>query len=340
MTSIADNAVTMTGDRRMTSFITMTTKPALVIDRPVSITMQGDWGIATLHRVCGWLGAELSARSAPGTRVVIRNGCGFVDNVRAVGRKEVDLTLVAPAAFTRMALDGRGPYAGEAFPDLRAIGAVPQHDRFVVAVRKSLGISTFEQWRERKTAVRLATELNDGISHVGMARHEILSRSGIDVEGWGGELIGYGLPTQCLGAVAEGRADAIAHEAAMLPGWQAIGEDLNFLQVEDSVLAGVRTDYDWPDAHIPAGYFPGATAFQTLDFSNFLIAVRADMPDDLAYALAWILGETRETLEMQYTHIPSERSSLTYPLNPVAMGQTPIALHPGAARYYEGLESS
>jgi TRAP-type uncharacterized transport system substrate-binding protein len=329
----------MTVDRPLT-LLTMTTAPELLIDRPVTLRMQGDWGIATLHRVLGWLGTELVARSAPGTRVPIWNGCGFVDNVRALGRKEVDLTLVAPAAFTRMALDGRGPHVGEAFPDLRAIGAVPQHDRFVVAVRKSLGISTFEEWRQQKTAVRLATEHNDGISHVGLARHEVLARSGIDVEGWGGEIIGYGLPTQCHVAFQEGLADAIAHEAAMLPAWQTLAEDLNFLNVEDSVLAGLRDDFDWPDAHIPAGYFPGAPAFQTLDFSNFLLAVRADMPDDLAYALAWILGETRETLEMQYTHIPSERSPLTYPLNPVAMGQTPIALHPGAARYYEGLESS
>jgi uncharacterized protein len=322
------------------SLMTMTTKPELLIDRPVTLHMQGDWGIGTLHRVCGWLGTELAARSAPGTRVVIWNGCGFVDNVRAVGRKEVDLTLVAPAAFTRMALDGRGPHVGEAFSDLRAIGSVPQHDRFIVAVRKSLGISTFKQWRQQKSAIRLATEHHDGISHVGLARHEVLTRSGIDVEGWGGEILGYGLPTQCLGAVVEGRADAIAHEAAMLPGWQALAEDLNFLNVEDSVLAGLRDDYDWPDAHIPAGYFPGAAEFQTLDFSDFLITVRAEMPDDLAYALAWILGETRETLEMQYTHVPSERSPLTYPLNPVVMGQTPIALHPGAAKYYASLEQS
>ncbi|MCT7660744.1 TAXI family TRAP transporter solute-binding subunit [Mycobacterium deserti] len=308
------------------------------IDRPLTLHIQADWGLANLTRVAGWLGMELTERTAPGTRVAIWNGRGFVDNVLAVGRGTVDLAIATPAHFIPMALDGRGPYIGEAFPDLRAIGAVPQTDRFVVAIRKSMGISTFNELRQAKPRLRLTTSRHDGISNVGLAMHEVLTRSRVDIEGWGGTILGHELPTDCLDDIIACRADAIAHEAVMLPHWQQISEDLNFLSIEDDVLRTLQDDLDWPDRVIPAGYFPGAPEIHTIDFSDFLIIARAELADDVAYALAWILGEAKDLFEAQYLHIPSERSPVTYPLDPVTMGKTPIPLHPGAARYYAGLE--
>ncbi|MDQ6934336.1 MAG: TAXI family TRAP transporter solute-binding subunit [Actinomycetota bacterium] len=308
------------------------------IDRPLTLHMQGDWGMVNLTRVCGWLGQEITDRSAPGTRIAIWNGRGFIDNVRALGRKEVDLAVATPSAFVTAALDGRGIYGGESFPDLRALGAVPQRDRLVFAVRRSLGISSFEQLRAEKPQLRLTTSGDDGVNHVGVAVTEVLTRSGVDVAGWGGERLDHERPYECLADVLEGRADAIAHEAIMLPGWQEMADDMTFLSVEQPVLDSLQQDFDWPDADIPAGYFPGAPAIHTLDFSDFLVIVRADLPDDVAYALAWILGETRQLLERQYTHLPPERSPVTYPLDPATMGRTPIPLHPGAARYYAEID--
>jgi uncharacterized protein len=62
--------------------------------------------------------------------------------------------------------------------------------------------------------------------------------------------------------------------------------------------------------------------------------VRADLPEEVAYLLAWCLGEQRARLERYYRHLPSERSPVTYPLDPAKMARTPIPLHPGAERYY------
>ena len=307
------------------------------IDRPLQVHMQGDWGMVNLTRVCGWLGQELTDRSAPGTRIAIWNGRGFIDNVRAVGRREVDLAVATPAAFVTAALDGRGIYQGEAFPDLRALGTVPQRDRLVVAVRTSLRVRTFDELRTAKPRLRLTTSGNDGVNHVGVAGGELLRRSAVDIVGWGGELLEHERPFECLDDVLGGRADAIVHEAIMLPGWQQMASSMTFLSVDSEVLESLDHDFSWPDAIIPAGYFPGAPQVHTLDFSDFLVVVRADMPDDVAYALAWILGETRHLLERQYTHLLPERSPVTYPLDPVTMGRTAIPLHPGAARYYDCL---
>ena len=305
----------------------------LLVDRPLTLAVQADWGMQNLTRVAGWLGQEITDRSAAGTRVAIWNGRGFVDNVRALGRHEVDVALTTPSAFVRMALSGRGPYAGEAFPDLRAIAAVPQRDRLVFAVPRELGISTFAQLREARPALVWTSSRDDGVSHVGLAVGEVFARSGVDVAGWGGELVDHDRPFDCLDDVAEGRAQAIAFEGVMIPAWQDISAGLTYLPVEEEVLSSLEADLGWPSATVEAGFFPGAPSFRTLDFSDFLVVVRAGMADDVARALAWIMGETRHLLEGQYRHIPPERSPVTYPLERTAMFDTPIPLHDGAAAY-------
>ena len=73
---------------------------------------------------------------------------------------------------------------------------------------------------------------------------------------------------------------------------------------------------------------------ECLDFSHFLLIATTDLPDDIAYALAWSLVERWETIEMQYRHLPPDRSPVTYPIVPAEACRTPIPLHPGAERYF------
>jgi TRAP-type uncharacterized transport system substrate-binding protein len=316
----------------------MTTHPPEPrIERSLTLHLRGDWGLANLHRVCGWISQELVDRCGPHTRVATWNSRGFTDAVRAVGRGEVHVAMTTPVAFTTAALDGRGVYADEHYPELRALGVVPQRDRLVVGVRRSFGVTSFAELREAKPALTVATSVNDGVNHVGLAAHAVLDRSGVDVRGWGGTFLEDERPFESFAHVLAGRADAVVHEAVMLPHWQEFGGDLHFLEVEQEVLDGLWNDYSWPSAVVEEGYFPGCPRFQTLDFSDFLVLTRSDLPEDVAYAIAWVIGETRHLLENQYRHIPPERSPVTYPLDPVTMGRAPIPLHPGAARYYDAL---
>lgn len=322
----------------MSSDVTAGVRPAEPkINRSVTLHLRGDWGTANLHRVCGWISQELSDRCGPHTRVAIWNGRGFSDAVRAVGRGEVHVAMTTPVAFTTAALDARGVFSSEGFPELRALGVVPQRDRLVIGIHKSWGITSFAELREKKPPLRLATSVNDGVNYVGLAAHEILTRSGVDIRGWGGQFIEDERPFETLDHVKAGRADAIAHEAYMLPAWQDISSDLHMLEVEQDVLDGLWNDYSWPAATVDEGHFPGNRGFRTLDFSDFLVLSRTDLADDIAYAIAWVLGETRHIIEKQYRHLAPERSPITYPLDPAAMGVTPVPLHPGAARYNEAL---
>jgi TRAP-type uncharacterized transport system substrate-binding protein len=314
--------------------------PEPAIARSLRLHLKGDWGTANLHRVCGWISQELTDRCGPDTRVAIWNGRGFIDSVQAVGRKEVDVALTTPAAFAIAALDGSGVYAGEAFPDLRALAVIPQRDRLVVGVHRSLGVTSFAELRDHKPPLTVATSIDDGVNFVGFSAHALLVEAGVDVVGWGGGFLSDERPFESFDHVLSGRANAVVHEAVMLPHWQKFGVDFNFLEVEEPVLAALEARYKWPAATVADGHFPGRSAFRTLDYSDFLVLTRQDLPDDVAYAIAWVLGETRDVIEAQYRHLPPERSPITYPLDPHTMGQAPIPLHPGAAEYYGALPTS
>ncbi|HUY18589.1 MAG TPA: TAXI family TRAP transporter solute-binding subunit [Candidatus Binataceae bacterium] len=318
--------------------VTMPLGPSL--KRSVTLHFMGDWGQANLHRVCGWLAQEVGERSGPYSRFATWNGRGGVDSVKAVGRGTVDLALTTPAAFARMALDGRGPYAAEPFPFIRALGTIPQRDRLVLAIDAAKNIRSFDDLRERRPALRIAISTNDGINNIGLAGHKLLELEGITrerLESWGGRFVEAERPDACLEFMKRGEADAVFQEAIMTPWWRDLTErvDLTFVPVERSVLDQVERDYGWPRAVLPAGYFRNLNEpLETLDFSDFLIIVRADMPDDIAELLAYCIAETSEALEVQYRHLAPERSPVTYPLVPTEMARTAIPLHPAAARYY------
>lgn len=316
------------------------TVPAPRIARSIILQIQGDWGGANLHRICGWLSQEINDRTGPFTRIGIWSGRGGLDSVQAVGRGQVDVALAVPTAFVPMTLSGKGIAKGEAFPDLRALGTMPQTDRLVVALKSEFGIRNFDDFRRKAPKLRIATSPDDGTNTIGYATQRVMEMAGLpraSIEAWGGTYVTRERPNECIGLVASGQADAVIHEAIMTPWWQDLANtlDISFLPMEDAVLARMESEFSWPRATLPEGYLRGMHGpFNTLDFSDFLVIARADLPDDVAYLMAWCMCERREILERAYRHIPPERSAVTYPLVPKKIATTAIPLHPGAERYY------
>ncbi len=314
--------------------------PPPKLDRSVTLHFRGDWGRANLHRALGWLGYELLSLAGPHTRFAIWNGRGGLDNVRAVGRGEVDLALATPAPFMRMAVEGKGPCAGEIYPHIRALGYVPQHDRMIVALRKDLGIGSWTELRAKKPKLRIALGPDDGISFIGMGGHLLLSAHGLPraaLEQQGSTFIEHEEPNQSTRAMREGEADMIIQEAVMTPYWRELADkqELVFLPIEAGARDKLESELGLPSATLPKDYLRGIDReMEFLDFSHFRLLTTTDLPEDIAYALAWSLIERFSTLEMQYRHLPPERSPVSYPIDPKAACRTPIPLHPGAERYF------
>jgi len=300
----------------------------------------GDWGRANLHRALGCLSYEFNKLAGPYSKVGIWTGRGALDNIQAVGRGEIDVALVVPQNFIALAMEGRGLSKGEAFPHLRALGHVPQHDRMIVAVRSDLGIRSFDDIRKHKPKLRIATGPDDGITFLGYAAQQMMAAAGIpraDIEAWGGRYVEFEEPRQCTRLMLAGNCDAIIQEAVMTYYWTELADavDLTFLPMEPAARAQLKSELNWDAATLPKDYLRGIDReLDCMDFSHFVLTTTTDLPEEVAYAIAWASIERFETLQQQYQHIAPERSPVSYPIDGRIACRTPIPLHPGAERYY------
>jgi TRAP-type uncharacterized transport system substrate-binding protein len=146
-----------------------------------------------------------------------------------------------------------------------------------------------------------------------------------------------GPPDQCAAAVRDGQANTLFYEAIMTPYWRnlAKAKKLNFIQFEPAVLGALKKLYGWQTNVLPAGRLEGQDKpIEAIDWSDWLMMVRPEFPDDVAYAIAWAACNTTDIIERQYRHLPPDISPLTYPLVPKKIAASALPLHPGAARYY------
>jgi uncharacterized protein len=310
------------------------------LERSITLHIMGDWGIANLHRICGWISAELWRRSPAGSRFATWAGRGGTDAIAAVLDGEVHTALFVPAGFARTIFEKRGICERADVHRLRALGTLPQDDRLIFAIDASFGIASFAELRAKRPALRLTTGRDDGVNMAGFAAYRMLEALGVSaakIESWGGKLLLGEAPWDIIPLVTRAEADAVLFEAVMTPYWREMcaSRKMNFLPFEDSALTEVETKFAWRRAEVPSDRFPGLPGpFQALDFSDFLLVCRDDFADDIAYVIASLLCETPEILESQYRHIPSKDSPVTYPLRPRKIATTPIPLAIGAERYY------
>lgn len=322
--------------------------PEPKISRSLTLRFTGDWGQANFHRICSTLAQEFCDRAGPKSRVciwTIRQG-GF-EVLPAVQDGETDLGIATPAGLLAKALEGDKQSLGkkcifpEPMPNLRALAVLPQNDSMVLAIHPKFGISSFEELRQRKPALRIATSRDDGTSFIGHTAMRYMEAHGIPksvLESWGGSYVTHYRPDSSLTAAHNGEVDAVLQEAIMTPWWQQVIEDMSWvpLAAETTGLESLSAQLGLGNNHLPKGFWKSLNAdLPTLDFSDFVILVRDDMPEDVAYLLTWCLVERREVLERQYRHIPPQKSPLSYPLVPKKMAVPPVPLHPGAKKYYE-----
>jgi len=319
----------------------MTAPESPMLPRSHSLVFNGDWGGANFHRICSWLSQEFCDRAGPASRVSIRNWCdGGASGVKEVNDGYADLCIFTPAMLAGDAIKGRGIFSERPLPHLRALAVIPQDDRIALAINKKFGVSTFEELRTKKPALKIATSVDDGTNPIGYIAGRYLEAHGLSqeiFEAWGGSFVTRTRPEESLFLMQDGEVDAVLQEAMMAPWWQDVMADENniMLPAEESALETLSKEHGWRRNDLPKGYFSSLKAdTPALDFSDFVIVVRDDMPARIAHLLTWCLVETKSLIENQYRHIPADRSPVSYPFDPVKMARTPIPLHSGARRYY------
>ena len=324
------------------SSLTFNEKNEPVLSRSYILNFIGDWGQANFHRICGWLTQKFCDRAGPESRVAtwsIRHG--GIEALPLVQDGEAQLGIATPAALMAKALTGETIFEGSAMPDLRALAVLPQNDKLVFGIDPKFGIKTFEQLRTEKPPLRIAVSTDDGTNFIGYVTRRFIEAHGVsdaDLQSWGGQYVTAHRPDQCIQLFEEGKADAVVQEAIMTPWWSKLVENelVRPLPAEPAALERLERELSMGTNPVPKGFWNNLEdELPALDFSDFVVIVRDDMPEEVAYLLTWCLNETRAKIEAQYKHIPPSKSPLSYPLEPRKMAKTPLPLHSGAEKFYK-----
>ena len=326
----------------MNTMNTMSTMTQPQLPRSYQLRFVGDWGQANFHRICSWLSEEFCRRAGARSRVSILNiRQGGIEAIDLVEDGEADLCLVTPAMLMPSALTGERIFLGRAAPHLRALAVLPQNDRLVLALKSELGISSFEELRARRPALRIAASRNDGTNFIGYVSRLFMAAHGLDdatLASWGCSYVEDTKPNESLARLRDGEADAVLQEAIMTPWWAELVEGGKAipLPAEAHALETLRNTHGFATNTLPVGYWSSLKQpLPALDFSDFLVLVRDDLDEEVAHLITWCLAETRQIIERAYAHLPPARSPLSCPLVPADMARTSIALHAGARRYYQ-----
>jgi TRAP transporter TAXI family solute receptor len=303
----------------------------------MSLTFQSDivwpWGLF-FSEFAEFLSGELPALRKAKINLVL----GDFLTPMAVANKDADVGFVTPPACITMAFKGIGPYTKK-MENLRAIGALPHDDRMLWAVPADSAILDISDMKDHP--LRLVIPSKD--FPVRFAVERVLEAYGTSIDelqrrDW--QIIEESHCLKIPSVVIEGRADALVHEGLRTPAWLELRQkrQMRYLSIDEAILRDLENQYGYRRAVISKGMVPGIEDdVPCVDFSDWLLFTRDDMPDDFIYLMTKMLIEKRERLfEFHFRNIPDEACNLVCPIDPKLVWKNVggISLHKGAERYY------
>lgn len=263
-------------------------------------------------------------------------GQACLDGPRWIAEGKVDMAITSPDWLVRLAVEGKPPF--EKPLPLKLLAVFPHDDRMAFAVRKSTGLRSFSDLRERKYPLKISMVSPANWHPALFGAMEVLRAHGItleDIQSWGGEILSD-RPRFINDAGAKMIStdfDAVFDEALSTRRWHWLTEnyDLHFLALEAEAEARLVAQ-GWEMGWINAGQFRGVDQdVRVADFSGWALACHQDMDDDLAFQVLSAIDEQKAAIDESF---PQPFSPLSSRINMDEITRDlPVALHPGAERY-------
>ncbi len=260
-------------------------------------------------------------------------GASTMEGLLAVCKGEATVSLINPAAILTMAYRGTGPFT-EPQP-VRLITTFPSPDACMMAVKKDLGVRSFEELVAKKPALKLAVrEQPDHCLH--MVLDHLAACAGFstaDIKAWGGELRAEAGPrVKKAKNVADG-ANAVFEEAAYSWVDEAIETGLEILPMPEELLRKLEAIGYRRSILRAADYGKLDRDIATIDFSGWAAYCRADLPDRLVSQICAAIEARKHLIPWQGDGpLPLGRMCRDSPETPMD-----VPLHPAAEAYWKSL---
>jgi TRAP-type uncharacterized transport system substrate-binding protein len=262
---------------------------------------------------------------------------GGFREIEAVADGKFSVAWVNPSVLLTMAHRGKGPFR-KRLP-LRTLAVFPSYDVMGFAVHQSTGITSLAQIKRERHPLRLSTRLvtpralteNSTMFTIAAVVHAA-GFTFQDLRKWGGKIHLASRPSDPARreSIEGGAVDAVFDEGIKSWARTALENGFHFLPVDGVVLKRMVV-MGYRPAAMTTARFPGMTRdVTTLDFSGWPMIVRADMPDQTAYAICEAI-ERRKDLIPTDNYKPLEIAQLC-----ANDEETPydVPLHKGAERFY------
>ena len=282
---------------------------------------------------------RLSLTAKPDNRkgVSLSFTTGSFPQIKAVAEGKFSLAWVNPSVLLTMAYRGKGPFR-KRLP-LRALAVFPSYDVMGFAVHESTGLTSLSQIKKDRFPLKLSTRLvtpvalrEDSTMFTVAAVMRAAGFSFAELRRWGGKIHLASRPSDPARreSIESGTVNAIFDEGIKSWSRTALENGFRFLPVEGTTLKRLVAMGYRPTIMSKSRFQGMAEDITTIDFSGWPMIVRADMKDDVAYAIC-------EAIERRKDVIPTDNYK---PLNMAQLcandEEAPydVPLHPGAARFY------
>jgi TRAP-type uncharacterized transport system substrate-binding protein len=293
--------------------------------------------LQTDSRLGNTLTLSLRAKSNDAKAISLSFATGGFREIRELAEGKFSLAWVNPSVCLTLAYRGKGPFA-KRLP-LRTIAVFPSYDVLGFAVHESTGITSLTQIKKDRFPLKLSTRLitpralkeNSTMFTVGAAMRAA-GFTFADIRRWGGKIHLASRPSAPVrrASIESGTVNAIFDEGIKSWAGTALDNGFHFLPVEGTILKRLAA-MGYRSVVMPKSRFSGmAEDIPAIDFSGWPMIVRADMPNDVAYAIC-------EAIEKRKEFIPTDNYK---PLDIAQLcandEEAPYdaPLHPGAARFY------
>jgi TRAP-type uncharacterized transport system substrate-binding protein len=294
--------------------------------------------LQTESRVGHELSLSLIAASTKGSNSVnLSFAADSFAELKGVADGKYTLAWVNPSVAATLAYRGTGPFRKKL--PLRVIATFPSYDVMGFAVHKSSGITSLAQIKKDRFPLRLSTNVTGRqaltASPTMFTVTAVMRAAGFtlaDLRKWGGKVQSVSRPSHPdrREAIQKGTVNAVFDEGIKSWGQTALDSGFVYLPIEGQVLKRLSA-MGYRISVVPKSRFKGmASDIPTVDFSGWPMVVRADIPNDVAFALC-------ESIEKRKHLIPTDNFK---PLNMAQLcandEEAPcnVPLHPGARRFY------
>jgi TRAP-type uncharacterized transport system substrate-binding protein len=280
---------------------------------------------------------SLTAKSNDRKGLSLSFATGSFREIKAVAEGKFSLAWVNPSVLLTMAYRGKGPFR-KCLP-LRTLAVFPSYDVMGFAVHESTGITSLSQIKKERFPLELSTRLvtpsalrENSTMFTVAAVMRAAGFTFAELRKWGGKIHLASRPSDPArrASIENGTVNAIFDEGIKSWARTALENGFRFLPLEGTVLKSMVA-MGYRSTVMSKSRFPGmAEDITTIDFSGWPMIVRADMPDEAAYAICEAIEKRKEAIPTD-NYKPLEIAQLCANDEEAPYD---VPLHKGAERFY------